>query len=97
MLPALGEDSRVIFVSSLAARAVVPGISAYSATKGAVETMVRHFAAALGPCGIRVNAVAPGVIETDMSNFARTEQGRTMVLGMQALCRGSASPTTCLA
>jgi len=87
LLPALGEDSRVIFVSSLAARAAVGAISAYAATKGAVDTMVKQFAAALGPRGIRVNAVAPGVIDTDMSNFARTEQGQTMVLGMQALQR----------
>jgi NAD(P)-dependent dehydrogenase (short-subunit alcohol dehydrogenase family) len=87
LLPVLGEDSRVIFVSSLAARAAVGAISAYAATKGAVDTMVKQFAAALGPRGIRVNAVAPGVIDTDMSNFARTEQGQTMVLGMQALQR----------
>jgi len=87
LLPALGEDSCVIFVSSLAARAAVGAISAYAATKGAVDTMVKQFAAALGPRGIRVNAVAPGVIDTDMSNFARTEQGQTMVLGMQALQR----------
>jgi 3-oxoacyl-[acyl-carrier protein] reductase len=37
--------------------------------------------------GIRVNAVAPGVVETDMSNFTTTEAGREFVLGMQALKR----------
>jgi 3-oxoacyl-[acyl-carrier protein] reductase len=35
----------------------------------------------------RVNAVAPGVVETDMSNFTKTEAGREFVLGMQALKR----------
>jgi NAD(P)-dependent dehydrogenase (short-subunit alcohol dehydrogenase family) len=83
----LGEGSSVIFVSSLAARAAVPALSAYSATKGAIDTMVKHFAAALGARGIRVNAVAPGVIDTDMSSFARTEAGQSFVLGMQALQR----------
>lgn len=48
---------------------------------------MKHFASALGPCGIRVNAVAPGVVETDMSNFARTDAGRDFTLGMQALKR----------
>jgi Enoyl-(Acyl carrier protein) reductase len=35
----------------------------------------------------RVNAVAPGVIDTDMSNFTKTEAGRTTVMGMQSLKR----------
>jgi NAD(P)-dependent dehydrogenase (short-subunit alcohol dehydrogenase family) len=87
LLPALCKGSNVIFTSSLAARASVGTISAYAATKGAVETLVKHFAAELGPRGIRVNAVAPGVVATDMSNFTKTEAGREVALGMQALKR----------
>jgi NAD(P)-dependent dehydrogenase (short-subunit alcohol dehydrogenase family) len=87
LLPALCKRSNIIFTSSLAARASVGSLSAYAATKGAVDTMVKHFAAALGPRGIRVNAVAPGVVETDMSNFTKTEAGREVALGMQALKR----------
>jgi 3-oxoacyl-[acyl-carrier protein] reductase len=37
--------------------------------------------------GARVNAVAPGVVATDMSNFTKTEAGREVVLGLQALKR----------
>jgi len=48
---------------------------------------VKHWAATLGRRGIRVNAVAPGVIETDMSNFTKTEAGRGFALSMQALKR----------
>jgi 3-oxoacyl-[acyl-carrier protein] reductase len=81
------KGSSVIFTSSLAARAAVGNLFAYSATKGAIDTLVKHFAAALGPRGIRVNAVAPGVVETDMSNFTKTEAGREFSLGMQALKR----------
>ena len=87
LLPVLGEGSSIVFLSSLAARTSVGALSAYAATKGAVDTMVKHFASALGGRGIRVNAVAPGVIDTDMSSFAKTEEGRTTVLGMQALKR----------
>jgi 3-oxoacyl-[acyl-carrier protein] reductase len=87
LLPALCKGSSIIFMSSLGARASVGTLSAYAATKGAVDTLAKHFASALGPRGIRVNAVAPGVVNTDMSSFAKTEAGREVVLGMQALKR----------
>ena len=87
LLPLLGKGSNIVFVSSLGARAAVGTLSAYASTKGAINTMVKYFAAALGPRGIRVNAVAPGVIDTDMSNFTKTEEGRSAVMTMQALKR----------
>jgi 3-oxoacyl-[acyl-carrier protein] reductase len=94
LLPILGEGSNIIVISSLGARAVVgkpglgnPSLLAYVATKGALETLVKNWAAILGPQGIRVNAVAPGVIDTAMSNFTKTEAGREAALGMQALKR----------
>ena len=95
LLPLFHEGSSIILVSSLAAHAVpgnpgqagAPSLPAYAATKGAVATLVRHWAALLGPKGIRVNAVAPGVIETEMSNFTKTEGGRDLTLSMQALKR----------
>jgi len=94
LLPVLGEGSSVVVVSSLGARSVVgkagldnPSILAYASTKGALETLVRNWAANLGPSGIRVNADAPGVIDTDMSNFTKTDAGREIALGMQALKR----------
>jgi 3-oxoacyl-[acyl-carrier protein] reductase len=94
LLPVLGEGSNIIVISSLGAHAVVgkpgldnPSILAYASTKGALETLVKNWAAILGPRGIRVNAVAPGVIDTEMSNFTKTEAGRELTLGMQALKR----------
>jgi 3-oxoacyl-[acyl-carrier protein] reductase len=87
LLPLLCKDSSVIFTTSLAARAAVGNLSAYAASKGATETLVRHMAAALGPRQIRVNAVAPGVVETDMSKFARSDEGQRYTLAMQALQR----------
>jgi 3-oxoacyl-[acyl-carrier protein] reductase len=87
LMPLFGQDSSITFVSSLAAHASVHNLSAYAATKGAIETLVKHFAAALGPKGIRVNAVAPGVVQTDMSGFTKTEAGREIALNMQSLKR----------
>jgi 3-oxoacyl-[acyl-carrier protein] reductase len=94
LLPILGEGSNIIVISSIGAHAVVgkpgldnPSILAYASTKGALETLVKNWAAILGPRGIRVNAIAPGVIDTDMSNFTKTEAGRNVVLEMQALKR----------
>jgi 3-oxoacyl-[acyl-carrier protein] reductase len=93
LLPVLGDHSNIVLISSAVARTVVgkpgldPSILAYASTKGAIETLVKHWAAILGPRGIRVNAIAPGVIDTDMSNFTKTEAGREVTLGMQALKR----------
>jgi 3-oxoacyl-[acyl-carrier protein] reductase len=83
----LGVTENVAMLSSLGARGVVGTIPAYAATKGAIDTLVKHFASLLGARGIRVNAVAPGVIETDMSAFAKTDEGREYALGMQIFKR----------
>src|SRR4030081_1308435 len=81
LLPILGDGSNVIVVSSLGAHAVVgkpgvddPSLLAYASTKGALDTLVKNWAAILGPRDIRVNGVAPGVIDTDMSNLTKTEK-----------------------
>jgi len=94
LLPILAEGSNIIVISSIASHTVPgkprldsPSILAYASTKGALETLVKNWAVILGPRGIRVNAVAPGVIDTDMSNFTKSEAGREVTLGMQALKR----------
>src|SRR6202790_1472625 len=92
LLPILGNGGAIVFLSSLGARAAVGTLSASASTKGAINTLVKYFAAALGPRGIRVNAVAPGVINTDMSNFTKTEEGRAVVMGMQTLKRSGQPP-----
>jgi len=87
LLPILHEGSSVVLLSSLAAHAVVGTLPAYAATKGAIDTLVKHFAVALGARGVRVNAIAPGVVATDMSSFAKTDAGRDYTLGLQTLKR----------
>ena len=56
----------VITVSSMWGRVGASCEAAYSATKGAVIALTKALAQELGPSGIRVNCVAPGVIQTDM-------------------------------
>ncbi len=87
LLPIMGPGSSITLLSSVVAHSAVDTLSAYAATKGAIDTLVRHFAFILGPRGIRVNGVAPGVVETDMSHFTKTEHGRDYTIGMQALKR----------
>jgi 3-oxoacyl-[acyl-carrier protein] reductase len=95
LLTVLKDGSSVVVTTSLAARvspgmpgeAGAPSLPLYASTKGALETLVKHWAGALGVRGIRVNAVAPGIIETDMSNFTKTDAGRSFALNMQALKR----------
>jgi 3-oxoacyl-[acyl-carrier protein] reductase len=87
LLPILLRGSSIVLISSLAAHASVGALPAYAATKGAIDTLVKHFASALGARGIRVNAVAPGVVATEMSSFAKTDEGRDYTLGLQTLKR----------
>ncbi|WP_199430689.1 SDR family NAD(P)-dependent oxidoreductase [Qaidamihabitans albus] len=61
-----GRGSIVAF-SSIRGSTVEPGQSAYAATKAGVVQLVRTAAAEFGPAGVRVNAVAPGVVETPLT------------------------------
>ncbi len=64
----MGAGSGVIVnVSSVLARKALVGSALYRASKAALEELTRQFAAELGPRGVRVNAVAPGFIETAMT------------------------------
>ena len=83
------EGGRVINISSGAARAMIPGLTAYSATKAALEAMTRGHAAELGPKKITVNAVVPGVTDTEISSCSCRETVRS---GLVSWARSSGSP-----
>jgi NAD(P)-dependent dehydrogenase (short-subunit alcohol dehydrogenase family) len=63
-----GRGGSIVNISSIAARTGgLPGLVSYAATKGAVESFTKGLATEVSPEGIRVNAVAPGFIDTDMN------------------------------
>ena len=88
LVDTLARDARVLFLSSVVADNHFAGATAYAITKGAIDTLTRYLAAELGERGIRVNAIAPGAIDTDMAaGFIGTDEGKEQVKAMQALKR----------
>jgi 3-oxoacyl-[acyl-carrier protein] reductase len=69
------RSGRIINVSSVAAEHVNAGQTNYAASKGAVNSFTRALAVELGSRSVTVNAVAPGFIETDMSEAVRAKGG----------------------
>ncbi len=65
LLPLLADGGRIVNLSSGLARFSLPGSSVYASMKGAIEVLTRYLAKELGSRNIRVNALAPGAIETD--------------------------------
>lgn len=68
------KNGIIIAVSSMWGQEGASCEALYSASKGAVDSYVRSLAKELGPSGIRVNAVSPGVIKTDMLNCFSDEE-----------------------
>ena len=66
----LGEGSSIINIGSLVTRIVPPGSAVYTATKGAVDAITGVLSRELGPRKIRVNALNPGMVETEGTQTA---------------------------
>jgi 3-oxoacyl-[acyl-carrier protein] reductase len=77
---------RIVNVASIVASTGASGVAAYAATKASMVGFTRSLAREVGPLGITVNAVAPGVLETDMTQVLTDEQ-RTQVARRSALNR----------
>jgi len=69
----------VINISSVSSTGVMPGVVAYASSRAAIDHATRLLAAELGPMGIRVNAVAPGLTDTDITAEVKSNEN---MLGM---------------
>ena len=74
-LKSMNGSGSIINVSSVAALTPIPTGSLYSATKGAVDVITRTLAEELGPRKIRVNSLAPGLVETEGTRAPGTSEG----------------------
>jgi 3-oxoacyl-[acyl-carrier protein] reductase len=87
-LPRLRDGGRIINVSTAATRIAWPALAAYAMSKGALNVLTLELAKQLGPRGITVNTLAPGVVETDMSaGFLSDPQFRQFASSLSALGR----------
>lgn len=79
----------VIFTSTFVGHtAAFPGMAAYAASKAGLNGLTQALAAEFGPQGVRVNAILPGAIETDMFREANaTAEAQAFVTGLHALKR----------
>ena len=89
LVPIINNGGGIINISTGLARFSLPGYSAYSAMKGAIETLTKYQAKELGSRQIRVNVLAPGAIETDFGGGAvrDNEQLNKYVASVTALGR----------
>jgi 3-oxoacyl-[acyl-carrier protein] reductase len=86
-LPRLRDGGRIINISSAAARIAIPMTIAYSMAKGALNVLTHTLAQELGPRGITVNSVAPGVVDTDIAAWLADPQLRERTAAMSAFHR----------
>jgi enoyl-[acyl-carrier protein] reductase III len=80
-LPQLERGSTVTFISSAGARAAQPNYAALGAGKALAESLVRYLVAELAPRGVRINAVAPGLVDTtSVVGMVGSEEGAVRIL-----------------
>ena len=89
VLPAMraAKWGRIINISSSTVPLGLPNFTHYVTSKAAVVGMTRAMARELGPDGITVNAIMPGLTETEVDNAGRTDAVREKVIDMQAIKR----------
>lgn len=87
-VPRLRDGGCIINISSFVTRVASPGVFAYSMTKGAMDTFTKMLAKELGSRQIRVNAIQPGIIHTEMNaGTLSNPQGQAYAAGLSVFNR----------
>ena len=83
----VADGGSIVALTTSLVRHAAPGIGPYSATKAAVECLVRSLAKELAPRRVRVNAVAPGPVDTDLFRAGKTAEARQRSAAMSPFNR----------
>ena len=83
----VADGGTIIALTTSLVRFAAPGLGPYSASKAAVECMVRSMSKELAPRKVRVNAVAPGPVDTDLFHAGKTEEIKQRSAAMSPLNR----------
>ena len=81
------DGGSIIGITTSMVRNAVPGGGPYTATKAAVESLLRSMGKELGPRGVRVNGVAPGAVDTDLFHAGKTEEAKQRAASMSPFNR----------
>lgn len=83
----VADGGAIVALTTSLVRHAAPGLGPYSATKAAVECLVRSLAKELAPRRVRVNAVAPGPVDTDLFRAGKTDEARARSAAMSPFNR----------
>lgn len=87
-LKRMNDGGSIINLSSAVTRIPLPNLLGYSVSKGAINTLTLNLAQELGSRGIRVNAIQPGIIDTDMNaGTLQDPQGQAFAAGLSVFGR----------
>ena len=81
------DGGSIIGITTSMVRNAVPGGGPYTATKAAVESLLRSMGKELGSRGVRVNGVAPGAVDTDLFHSGKTEEAKQRAASMSPFNR----------
>ena len=83
----VADGGSIVAITTSLVRHAAPGLGPYSASKAAVESMVRSMAKELAPRKVRVNAVAPGPVDTELFHAGKTDEAKARMAALSPFNR----------